>query len=65
MPRLICWKDCASPYPRAGLWYVSYQGKLWEAWAQSPDGERNGPKDLFDGEFKMYVIGRTRGTKDD
>ena len=58
--RFIVWKDCSEPYPRAGLWYMASQGKLWEAWADTAEASERGPRALFDHDFRMRVIARTR-----
>lgn len=58
--RFIVYKDESSPYPRAGLWYAAYDGKLWECWAHTGQSADKGPTDLFDHDFRCHVIGRTR-----
>ena len=53
------WKDCTSPYPRAGLWYVhnTESSTLFEAWAQTPEGADKGPEGINDSDFRYRVIG--------
>lgn len=58
--RISAYKDCSQPYPRAGLWYVTHKGGLYEAWALSPDADNKGPTQFMQANFKWQCIGWTR-----